>query len=97
MAPCVDKKVVSKVRMPTEEWESQRPTEFVVAPLTEHDAILGMPFLAEEGILIDPARSKVILPAVHAEEELGEGDLHDDFDDDLEQGLEGEAAEELTD
>jgi len=46
--------------------------------------------------LIDPAQSKVILPAVHAEEGLGKGDLHDDFDDDLEQGLEKEAVEELT-
>jgi hypothetical protein len=70
--------------------------EFIVAPLTEHEAILGMPFLMEEGILINPAQSKVILPTVHTEEGLSEEDLHDDFDDDLEQGLEREPVEELT-
>ena len=96
---CVNKKVVGKVRIPAEKWESQRPTEFVVGPLTEHDAILGMPFLAEEGILIDPAQNKVILPAANAppahsgEEELEDGA---DLDDDLEQRLEGGIAEELT-
>jgi hypothetical protein len=36
--------------------------------------ILGMPFLAEEGILVGLAQSKVILPPVHAEENgLGDG------------------------
>ena len=51
----VDKKVVSKVKVPGDKWESQRPAEFVVVPLTEHDAILGMPFLAAENIVVDPA------------------------------------------
>ena len=50
----VDKKVVSKVRISAEKWKTQWRTEFIVAPLTEHDAILGMP---EEGILTDPSQS----------------------------------------
>ena len=58
----VDWKVVSKVRIPETNWESQRLAEFIVAPLKEHDAIMGMPFLAEEGIQIDPAERNVILP-----------------------------------
>src|SRR5207248_4139585 len=55
----VNRKVVSKVRIPEENWESQREAEFIVAHLTEHDAILGMPFLAAEGILVDPAQNTV--------------------------------------
>jgi len=34
----------------------------VLAPLQEHDAIFGMPFLADEGILVDPVQGKVVLP-----------------------------------
>jgi hypothetical protein len=55
----VDRKVVGKVGIPQENWESQQSADFVVAPLQQHDAILGMPFLATEGILIDPARGRV--------------------------------------
>ena len=50
------------MRLLEENWESQQLAEFVVAPLKEHDAILGMPFLADEGILIDPAQRKIVLP-----------------------------------
>jgi hypothetical protein len=59
---CVDRKVTSKVTIPETNWESQRPAEFVVALLKEHDAIVGMPFFADEGILIDAAQRKVIFP-----------------------------------
>ena len=59
----VDKKVISHVKIPG---ENQQPAEFVVAPLTEHDAILGMPFLAEEGILVNLAQNTIILPTVAA-------------------------------
>ena len=58
----VDKKVISKVSIPDDNWESQGKAQFVVAPLQEYDAILGMPFLADEGILVDVAQGKVILP-----------------------------------
>ena len=77
-----------------------------MAPLAEHDAILGMPFLAEEGILVDPAQNKVILPtvkapSVHTEKEgLGlDGNLKDEvsLDDDVEQELdEADITEELA-
>src|SRR5216110_1276689 len=59
----VNKKVVSKVRVPEKEWESSKPAELLVAPLQDNDVILGMHFLASEKILINPARGKVILPA----------------------------------
>ena len=96
----VDKKVVDKVRIPSEDWESSRPAEFIVAPLKEHDAILGMPFLAEEGILIDPAQRKVILPPAASFEETSEKELDEGIVEDLmvseqELGLEGEIEEEL--
>ena len=95
----VDKKVISKVRIPAEKWESQRQTEFVVAPLKEYDAVLGMPFLAEERILVDPAQSKVILPTARVSPAPSEEeDLKDDtdLDNDSEQGLERAVEEELA-
>jgi hypothetical protein len=49
-----------------------------VAPLKEHDAILGMPFLASERVLIDPAHGKVILPA--KEDNVEEFEVEDDDD-----------------
>ena len=55
----VDRKVVSTVGIPAENWQSNKPAEFLAAPLREHDAILGMPSLASEGIL---AYWRVMLP-----------------------------------
>jgi len=60
---CIDRKVMSQVRIPEQEWEIQKLVEFAVAPLSQCDAILGMPFLAEERILIEPAQGAVILPS----------------------------------
>ena len=48
-----------------------------MAPLKEHDAILSMLFLAEKGVLIDPARGKIVLPTL--KEESG-GGLEDTID-----------------
>ena len=59
----VNQKVVNKVKLPEDDWESCLLTEFVVTPLKDHDTILGMPFLAAEEILVDPAQQKVILPS----------------------------------
>jgi hypothetical protein len=56
------KKLVSKVSIPSERWKSTNQQEFIIAPIKNHDAILGMPFLASEKILIDPANKRVILP-----------------------------------
>ena len=55
-------KVVSAVAFPTKSWESSCMHEFTVAPLSNHDALLGMPFLAKEGILVNPAERTLILP-----------------------------------
>ena len=73
----VGEKVVSKVRIPDKDWESSQPAEFIVAPLKEHDAILGMPFLAEKGVLIDPARGKIVLPTLKEESGGGLEDIID--------------------
>jgi RNase H-like domain found in reverse transcriptase/Reverse transcriptase (RNA-dependent DNA polymerase)/Integrase zinc binding domain/Chromo (CHRromatin Organisation MOdifier) domain/Retroviral aspartyl protease/Zinc knuckle len=72
----VNQKVITKVGIPEEDWESTKPAELLVAPLQEHDVILGMPFLASENILIDPARGKVLLPP-DEHDSLAEDD--DDF------------------
>ena len=51
-----------------------------MAPLTEHDAILGMPFLTAENIVVDPAQNKVILPDMKdptVQSELGDVGLND--------------------
>ena len=66
----LNKKVISRVRIPDEDWESTRPAELLVAPLQDNDVILGMPFLASENILIDPAHNKVLLPTNKGNEEL---------------------------
>ena len=74
----VSQKVVSKVEIPEEKWQSCRAAEFVVAPLREEDVILGMPFLASEGVLVDPAKGKVILPTQKEEgKELSGEDRED--------------------
>ena len=72
----VNQKVISKIRIPEEDWESTKPAELLVAPLENDDVILGMPFLASENILIYPAHGKVIFPA-------NEGDKEDDMAEDL--------------
>ena len=55
-------KVVSTVTLPMESWTSVHKHEFTVAPLSNHDALLGMPFFTKERILIDPANRSLILP-----------------------------------
>ena len=57
-----DTKVVSTVTLPEESWTSTHKHEFTVAPLSNHDALLGMPFFTKESILIDPANRSLILP-----------------------------------
>jgi len=49
----VDKKAMNKVMIPNEDWKISWSVEFIVALLKKHDAILGMSFLVEEGIVID--------------------------------------------
>ena len=78
----VNQKVVSKVLIPEENWESSRPAELLVAPLQDNDVILGMPFLASEKILVDPAHGKVILPPKERvkEDDVAEEENEDDED-----------------
>ena len=59
----VNTALLSKVRIPSKNWESTKLAKFVVTPLEHHDAILGMPFLAAERIKIDPATRDILLPA----------------------------------
>ena len=66
----LNKKVISKIRIPGEDWESTRPAELLVVPLQDNDVILGMPFLASENILIDPAHNKVLLPTDEGNKDL---------------------------
>ena len=66
----VDKKVISKVGIPEKDWESKEPAELLVAPLQDNDVILGMPFLASENILIDPAQSRIVLPVEEDKESV---------------------------
>jgi len=77
----VNQKVISKVHIPGEDWESSKPAELLVAPLQDNDVILGMLFLTSEKILIDPAHGKVILPT---NEDNNEGDVAEDHNEDEE-------------
>lgn len=55
-------KVVSTVTLSEESWTSTQKHEFTIAPLSNHDALLGMPFFARENILVDPANRLLIFP-----------------------------------
>jgi gag-polyprotein putative aspartyl protease len=65
----VKEKLVSKVNLPTKSWESQKPARFTIAPLQHSEAILGMPFLAAENILIDPVKADILLPGQQRKED----------------------------
>ena len=75
----VNQKVITKIGIPEEDWESTKPTELLVAPLQEHDVILGMPFLATEKILIDPAHGKIILPRDEHDDLAEDDDFNRDY------------------
>src|SRR5438046_6252218 len=65
-----------------DKYESIKPMESFLTPLKEHYAILAMPFLASEKILIDPAHGKLILPSKEKDVEEFEVDDDDDFNHD---------------
>jgi predicted aspartyl protease len=77
----VNQKVITKIGIPEQDWESTKPAELLVAPLQEHDVILGMPFLASGNIVIDPAHGEVILPTNEGDKEDEEVTAQDDGDD----------------
>ena len=58
-----NRKVISTVALPDKSSTSVHKHEFTITPLSNHDALLGMPFLATEGVLIDPANRSLLLPA----------------------------------
>ena len=59
----VNTALLSKIRIPSKNWESIKPAKFIVTPLEHHNVILGMPFLAAERIRIDPAAGDILPPA----------------------------------
>jgi Reverse transcriptase (RNA-dependent DNA polymerase)/RNase H-like domain found in reverse transcriptase/Integrase zinc binding domain/Retroviral aspartyl protease len=58
----VNKEVVSHVSIPSKSWTSIKPAIFAVAPLPLYDALLGMPFLSQEKVLINAANRQLVLP-----------------------------------
>jgi hypothetical protein len=65
----VNEKLISKITIPSKSWTSKKPAIFTVAPLKDIDAIFGMPFLAQENILVDAAKGNIIIPNGEDEEE----------------------------
>jgi len=58
----VKEKINSKISIPSKNWTSEGPTDLLVAPLVNSEAVLGMPFLAQERIKVDPATHDIFLP-----------------------------------
>jgi hypothetical protein len=55
----IDSKAVTEINLPEIPLQSQ-PRDFLVAPLKDNGVILGMPFLAQEKLLVDPAHRQII-------------------------------------
>ena len=62
----VNKKISAKVTIPFKRWTSKKAVEFHVAPLVNSEAVLGMPFLKQERIKVDPTVHDILLPASKA-------------------------------
>ena len=58
----VNTELISKIDIPSKSWTSKQPHQFTVVPLQRHDVILGLPFLAAEGIIVDAAEGDIIIP-----------------------------------
>ena len=58
----IKEKINSKINIPSKNWTSEKPTDLLVAPLTNSEAVLGMPFLAQERIKVDPATHDILFP-----------------------------------
>jgi hypothetical protein len=58
----LDKQVKAHVEIPSKEWTSEGAIPFFVADLAHSDAVLGMNFLKQERVLVDPVAHDVILP-----------------------------------
>src|SRR6202021_542724 len=57
----VTEKLVSAIETKNEDntWRRAKETEFIVADLRKHDAILGMPFLRNENVWVDATKGKI--------------------------------------
>jgi hypothetical protein len=58
----VNEKLISRVQLLSKEWTSKKSHEFMVAPIHPHEIILGTPFLANENLLINPAKYDIQCP-----------------------------------
>ena len=65
----VNEKVISNVEIPSKSWKSSRPHSFLVAPLKNNDAILGMSFLKAEKALVDAENSDIIVSMQEKDDE----------------------------
>ena len=58
----IKEKINSKISIPSKNWTSEEATDLLVTPLANSEAVLGMPFLAQERIKVDPATHDMLLP-----------------------------------
>jgi len=58
----VKEKISARVSIPSKNWTSKKPADFLVAPLANSEAVLEMPFLAQEQIKVNPAAHDISLP-----------------------------------
>ena len=58
----IKEKIRARISIPSKKWTSKKPTELLVAPLANSEAVLGMPFLAQEQIKVNPAAHDISLP-----------------------------------
>ncbi|HUI24325.1 MAG TPA: reverse transcriptase family protein, partial [Nitrososphaerales archaeon] len=58
----VKEKISARISIPSKNWTSNKPADFLVAPLANSEAVLGMPFLVQEQIKVNPAAHYISLP-----------------------------------
>ena len=62
----VKEKISARISIPSKNWTSKKPAELLIAPLANSEAVLGMPFLAQEQIKVNPAAHDISLPTPKA-------------------------------
>jgi hypothetical protein len=55
----ISEQILANVKL-ADGFGTKKPAAFKVAPLASHEVIFGMPFLAENNLLIDPAARKLV-------------------------------------
>src|SRR5437667_11302291 len=56
----ISKQITANVKLADSGIKIKIPSTFKVAPLATHEVIFGMPFLAENNLLIDPVARKLL-------------------------------------